>query len=329
VNEQHPGAVVVLGETLIDLLPGEGGGVRELPGGSPANVAVALGRLGRAPVLATTLADDAHGAAAARWLEGSGVRLLARAPATGRTSTAAVRFAADGSAAYDFDLVWDLPAETALRAVGGAPAVVHTGSVATVIDPGAEAVEEAVRAAGGRALVTFDPNARPALTPDREAVLPRVERLIAGSDVVKVSEEDLAWYRPGADPVAVAREWAEMGPVLVVVTRGERGSVLVRGGEALEVPGVRVAVADTIGAGDTYMGALIDALLGLGAHGPGAREALAGLGLEQLRLAASWAAHAAAVTVSRPGADPPTRAELDGVPGPGRAPRPVSGADGA
>lgn len=329
MNRPNPGPVVVIGETLIDLLPGTGGGVRELPGGSPANVAVALGRLGRTPVLATTLADDARGAAAAHWLEASGVRLVAQPPATGRTSTAAVRFAADGSAAYDFDLTWDLAAATVARASGDGPAVVHTGSIATVLDPGADAVEEAVRAASGRALVTFDPNARPAITPDLAAVLPRVERLIAASDVVKVSEEDLAWYRPGADPVAVAREWAAAGPALVVVTRGEHGSVLVRGRDVLEEPGVRVAVADTIGAGDTYMGALIDALLGLGAHGPAARAALEGLERERLRLAASWAAHAAAVTVARPGADPPTRAELDGVPDPGGARGPAPAPDGA
>ncbi|WP_026923709.1 carbohydrate kinase family protein [Glycomyces arizonensis] len=302
--------VLLIGETLIDLLPNSEGGVRELPGGSPANVAVALGRLGRAPVLATTLADDERGDAAAHWLEASGVRLAVRPPATGRTSTAAVRFAADGSASYDFDLTWDLTAETLARASADGPAVVHTGSIATVLEPGADAVEEAVRAARGRALVTFDPNARPAITPDLASVLPRVERLIAAGDVVKVSEEDLDWYRPGADPVAVAREWAATGPVLVVVTRGEHGSVLVRGGDLVDVPGVPVTVADTIGAGDTYMGALIDALLTLGAHGPAARDTLAALSIEELRRAASWAAKAAAITVSRPGADPPTRAEL-------------------
>ncbi len=310
----HIGATVVIGETLIDVVPDENG-VRELPGGSPANVAVALGRLGREPVLVTTLGDDERGTAARRWLEASEVTVLAQPSPTGRTSTAAVLLAEDGSASYDFDLTWDLSAATLDRAIAlGDLAVVHAGSIATVLDPVAEAVEAALRAARGRALVTFDPNARPAITPDVTRVLPRVERLAAASDVVKMSEEDSAWYRPGGDPVALARSWAAAGAVLVVVTRGADGGVLVRGDDVIDVPGVPVPVADTIGAGDTFMGALIDALIGLGAHGPAAREVLAKLRIEELHRAASWAVSAAAVTVSRPGADPPTRAELGEVP---------------
>lgn len=307
------GPVAVIGETLIDIVPTAGGRARELPGGSPANVAVALGRLGRRPVLATTLADDEHGDAAGRWLADSGVAVVAQAPATGRTSTAAVRLGDDGSAGYDFDLTWDLTPET-IRRAADAPAVVHAGSIATVLEPGAAAVERALREARGDALVTFDPNARPAVTPDRDRVLPCVERLAATSDVVKVSEEDLAWYRPGTDPIEAARSWADSGPVLVVVTLGTEGSVLLHGGDLVRVPGVQVDVADTIGAGDTYMGALIDALIALGAHGPTARDTLRTLTAEQLRRAAEWATRAAAITVSRPGADPPTRAELDAAP---------------
>jgi fructokinase len=308
------GPLVVIGETLIDVVPADDGGARELPGGSPANVAVTLGRLGRGPVLVTSLADDERGAAAWDWLEASDVRVVAQPPATGRTSTAAVRLADDGSATYDFDLTWDLAPETVARAtVGTRAAVVHAGSIATVLEPGADAVEEALRGARGRALVTFDPNARPAITPDRAQVLPRVERIVGLSDVVKVSEEDLAWYHPGSDPVETARAWAVSGPVLVVVTRGGDGSVLVRGADVVTVPGVPVTVADTIGAGDTYMGALIDALVSLGVHGPEARSVLAVLSAAELRRAASWAASAAAITVSRPGADPPTHAELRAV----------------
>ncbi|MEO3780601.1 PfkB family carbohydrate kinase [Micromonospora sp. B11E3] len=313
------GSVVVIGETLIDVVPagrrdGADGGVRELPGGSPANVAVTLGRLGRGPVLVTTLADDARGTAAWDWLEASNVTVVAQPPATGRTSTAAVRLGADGSATYDFDLTWDLAPETVARATArGGIAVVHAGSIAAVLDPGAATVEDALREARGCALVTFDPNARPAITPDVAQVLPRVERLVELSDVAKASEEDLGWYHPGTDPIEVARTWAASGPVLVVVTRGADGSVLVRGDDVVTVPSVPVTVADTIGAGDTFMGALVDALLGLGAHGPAAREVLAALSLEELRRAASWAAGAAAITVSRPGADPPTPAELDAV----------------
>lgn len=307
------GAVVVVGEALVDVVPGsDGGEPRDLPGGSPANVAVTLGRLGRAPVLVTTLADDARGAAVRSWLEASDVRVVAEAPSTGRTSTAVVRLADDGSASYEFDLAWDLtPEALALATRTDGLAVLHAGSIATVLDPGADAVEAAMRSARGHALVTFDPNARPAITPDVDAVRARVERVVGLSDVVKVSEEDLGWYYPGVDPLDAARRWAASGPVLVVVTFGGDGSVLVRGEDTVRVPGRKVRVADTIGAGDTFMGALLDALLGLGVHGSAARDALGALDVDQLRSAAAWAASAAAITVSRPGADPPTRTELE------------------
>ncbi|WP_051815654.1 carbohydrate kinase family protein, partial [Glycomyces tenuis] len=285
------GTVTVIGEALVDILRTEDGS-RETPGGSSANVAVALGRLGREAVLATVLADDANGATVRRWLEESGVRVVAEPPSTGRTSTALVDLAEDGSAAYEFDLAWNLTAERIAEAADGDPAALHAGSIATVLAPGADAVETAMRAARGRSLVTFDPNARPAITPELGPALRRVERLIALSDVVKVSDEDLAWYHPGADPVEVARSWAGRGPLLVVVTLGAEGSVLVRGEAVIDVPGVPVAVADTIGAGDTFMGALIDALMGFGARGKEARGVLAALSLEQLRLAGAEAARA-------------------------------------
>jgi len=310
--EVPSGTVVVVGEALVDVVPGPAGGEpRDLPGGSPANVAVTLGRLGRTPVLVTSLADDARGRAVRAWLEASDVRVAADAPASGRTSAAVVRLARDGSASYEFDLAWDVTPGTLGRAAAADDlAVLHAGSIATVLAPGADVVEAAMRAARGRALVTFDPNARPAITPDVDGVRDRVERLVGLSDVVKVSEEDLGWYYPGVDPLDAARRWAEAGPVLVVVTFGGDGSVLVRGGDTVRVAGRTVVVADTIGAGDTFMGALLDALLGLGVHGSAAREVLAELTVDQLRSAAGWAAAAAAVTVSRPGADPPTRAEL-------------------
>ena len=311
--------VVVVGEALVDVVPGPDGRRRELPGGSPANVAVTLARLGRPTHLLTTLGRDARGDAVRRWLTAAGVTVHATEPRDGRTSVAEVVLQADRSAHYRFDLTWDLP-EEALAASGvgtaAAPAVLHVGSVATVLDPGAATVAAAVRAAHGRSLVTFDPNARPAVTPDVASARARVEDLRAWVDVVKVSAEDVDWYHPGSDPVDVASSWlsGERGPVLVVVTLGGDGSVLLRrspdGVDEVRVPAPRVEVADTIGAGDTFTGALIDALVAAGAHGAGARARLATLDLPALRRAGVWAAGAAAVTVSRPGADPPTRAEL-------------------
>ena len=301
--------ITVVGEALVDVVR-TGDGVAEHPGGSPANVAITLARLGRRPHLVTAFGDDERGRVLRSWLAADGVDVTAHPSA--RTSTADVTLDAGGSAQYEFDLAWDVTADELLAAAEGAD-VLHTGSIATVLEPGSAAVEAALRAARGRALVSFDPNARPAITPDVEAVRSDVERFVGLADLVKVSEEDLAWYNPGTDPVDAARRWATQGPALVVVTLGGDGSVLVRGDDVTTVPGRRVEVADTIGAGDTYMGALLDALVSAGVCGPTAHAALTDLPADRLAAAAAWATAAAALTVSRPGADPPTRAELDSL----------------
>ena len=232
--------------------------------------------------------------------------MLAQQPGSGRTSSAAVTLDESGAATYDFDLAWDL---------GEVPDedcdVFHVGSIATVLEPGADVVLEAVRRQHGRALVSLDPNARPVLTPDRAAAVARVEELVRLSDVVKVSDEDLTWLFPEHTPVETATRWATLGPGLVVVTHGGDGAIAVRpDGRTLEVPGVPVAVADTVGAGDTFSGVLIDTLLDLGVSGAGGGDALRALTDRDVLELVSTAAIGAAVTVSRPGADPPDRAEL-------------------
>ena len=298
--------VLVVGEALVDVVPDSDGQPQDFPGGSPANEAIALARLGRDVRLVTLLGDDERGAAVRAWLEASDVTVLAGPTGSGRTSTAAVTLDGSGAATYDFDLDWHLDS------VPEEPCdVLHVGSIATVLDPGAETVAEAFRAHRGRALLSLDPNARPAITPDRAGPVARVEELVALADVVKVSDEDLHWLHPDADPVATATRWADAGPGLVVVTRGGAGAVAVRaGGSVLEVPGVPVTVADTVGAGDTFSGVLIDALLGHGVAGAGAAEALRALTDRDLLDVVTTAAVGAAINVSRPGADPPTRAEL-------------------
>lgn len=297
---------LVVGEALVDVVPDRDGHPHDLPGGSPANVAITLGRLGRDVRLVTVLGDDPRGRLVRSWLEASGVSVLAQAPASGRTSSAAVTLDETGAATYDFDLAWDLadvPREDC--------DVFHVGSIATVLAPGADVVLEAVRSHHGRALISLDPNARPVLTPDRAAAAARVEEIVALAGVVKVSDEDLEWLFPDATPVATASRWATAGPGLVVVTRGGEGAVAVRpDGTTLEVPGVPVVVADTVGAGDTFSGVLIDTLLALGISGPGGADALRALSDRDVLDLVTTAAIGAAITVSRPGADPPHRAEL-------------------
>lgn len=299
--------VLVVGEALVDVVPDGDGTPRDLPGGSPANVAITLGRLGRDVRLVTLLGDDERGALVRSWLEASGVTVLARPTGSGRTSSAVVTLDDSGAASYAFDLDWDLPD------VPDDPCdVLHVGSIATVLEPGADAVLEAFRAHRGTALLSLDPNARPAITPDRAGPVARVEELVALADLVKVSDEDLGWLHPGIDPVETATRWATRGPGLVVVTRGGDGAVAVRpDGTTLAVPGVPVTVADTVGAGDTFSGVLLDALLGSGVGGPGAADAIRALSDRDVLEAVTTAGIGAAVNVSRPGADPPSRAELD------------------
>jgi fructokinase len=298
--------VLVVGEALIDVVPDAGGQPQDYPGGSPANVAITLGRLEREVRLVTLLGDDPRGTLIKEWLQASNVTVLAQPTGSGRTSTAAVTLDETGAASYVFDLDWDLTAVPDHECD-----VIHVGSIATVLDPGADTVLDAVRARRGSAVVSLDPNARPAITPDRTGPVARVEELVALADVVKVSDEDLLWLHPEHDPVHTATRWASQGPGLVVVTRGGEGAVAVRpGGATLEVPGVPVTVADTVGAGDTFSGVLIDALLQLGVHGPGGREVLRALSDRDVLVAVTTAAIGAAINVSRPGADPPSRAEL-------------------
>ena len=132
--------ILVVGEALVDVVPGPDGTTRDHPGGSPANVAITLGRLGRDVRLVTLLGDDPRGDAVRAWLEASGVTVLAGPTGSGRTSTAAVTLDESGAATYDFDLDWHL------QSVPDEPCdVLHVGSIATVLDPGAEAVAEAFR----------------------------------------------------------------------------------------------------------------------------------------------------------------------------------------
>ena len=302
----QPPRVLIVGETLVDILHRADGDMVEKPGGSCANVAIALGRLDRVPRLFTMLGDDKHGREARTWLEDSGVVVQAQ-PAP-QTSTATARLDASGAASYDFVLDWDLAVEETTDVDA-----LHIGSIASVLEPGASAVSRFVDRHRTQALVTYDPNIRPGVIDDEDAVRQRVLSFIERSDVVKASDEDIAWLHPGQTVEAVARRWATLGPALVVVTSGAEGSLAVTKRTVIRGDAVSVEVADTVGAGDTFMGALIDGLIAAGAAGHRARQVILSLDGAQLAALLHQCARAAAITVSRPGANPPTRRELEPV----------------
>lgn len=296
--------VLVVGEALVDIVHRADGSIDESPGGSPANVALALGRFVRRPRLLTSLGDDRRGQTVRDWLEASGVSLQGR-PAS-RTSTAVARLDARGAANYEFEIDWRVEAD----GIEAADAL-HFGSIAATLEPGATAVADLVDRHRGRALISYDPNIRPSLIDDQDSVRHRVLSLIERADVIKASDEDVAWLHPAVDVEDVAWRWSRSGPGLVVITLGSAGCLAVAHGFAVRVPAVIVDVVDTVGAGDTFMAAVIDGLLSEGAFGARAREVLESLDERRLTALLSRSAFAAAVTVSRPGADPPMRDELE------------------
>jgi fructokinase len=298
--------VLVVGEALVDIVHGARGVVTEHPGGSPANVAVALARLGRPTTLVTQYAEDRRGALIAEHLRREGVVVVRQEPHSGRTSTADARFGPPGVAAYEFDLEWSLrpwsPADPPLH--------VHSGSLAAIRSPGADGVLLTVDAVRDRATVSYDLNIRPGAMGPMEGVRHAVLALAERSDIVKASDEDLDHLHPGLDPFESARRLLAHGPAAVVVTRGAAGASVLTHAGRVDVASPRVAVADTIGAGDSFCAAVIDRLWELDLLGAAARPMLRSVGDDTWRAVLEHATRVAAVTVQRPGADPPYRHEL-------------------
>ncbi|WP_245687220.1 carbohydrate kinase family protein [Streptacidiphilus griseoplanus] len=298
---------LVIGECVADIVRSPGQPDAPHPGGSPANVAYGLARLGRSTTLLTQLGSDPAGTMIAEHLRSAGVELLLDARPGPATPKAVVTLDAQGRASYDFDVHWTL----APVSVPGAEAVrhVHLGSIGAVTEPGASAALAVAARLRGGATVSYDPNVRPALFGGHGEAVARVERCVALSDLVKASDEDLAWLYPGEPPRRVAARWLALGPGVVLVTHGGEGSAAyTRDGEVLAAA-VGTEVVDTVGAGDSFMSAVLDTLAGLGRLGAAART---GPGLDEATLTGVLrrAAAAAALTVSRPGANPPDRVEL-------------------
>ncbi len=306
-GDTEPRRALVVGEALIDVVVRPDGSRHEHPGGSPMNVAIGLGRLGRGVDLLTWIGRDAPGAMITDHLVASDVTLVPGSDEADRTSVALATISDDGSPAYQFDLAYQIPDQWA--SPPAAPIVVHTGSIATVVEPGAHDIPHLIAAHRASATITYDPNLRPSLMPPPEVSRPIVERLVALADVVKVSDEDLAWLTPD-DPLDVARAWLALGPVAVIVTLAGAGAVAVteHGQIAVEAPSVEVV--DTVGAGDSFMSGLIDGLWSANLLGADRRTDLSAAGTATWTTVLERCVRIAALTVSRPGADPPSAADL-------------------
>ncbi|MGW3951725.1 carbohydrate kinase family protein [Streptomyces sp. NPDC004752] len=299
--------IVVAGEALIDLVPQGAGALAELKptlGGGPYNTAVALGRLGSPTAFCSRTSYDAFGEALLDGLRGAGVDISGVQRGAEPTPLAVATIDGSGSAAYSFYV--EGTADRLFAAPATLPAgacALSFGTCSLVLEPGASAYEELMRTASGQGLFTaLDPNIRTVLIADPDAYRARFRNWLPSVTLLKLSEEDAEWL--GGSP----REWLAAGPSAVVVTRGGDGlTAFVRDGAEYSVPGEKVDVVDTIGAGDTVNAALLH---GLSAQDSLSADALAGLGADGWTRLLRFAARAAAITCSRAGAEPPYAAEL-------------------
>jgi fructokinase len=299
--------VWVCGEALIDLIPFEPGSEQRnaIPGGGPANTANALARLGIPTEFIGGLSDDQYGQRMRSEFIAGRVGLTFTPEHQLPTCLAIVSIDVDGGATYEFKIdgtatfafsTENLPDPKVIK-----PDAVYIGTLATIIEPGASILKDWVLKAKNYTPIIYDPNIRSSVISNRSRYQEVVKDWVALSNVVKASEEDLAWLHPETEPLDIAHMWVKQGVKLVVITKGENGIIGVTENQEIYIPGVKVEVIDTVGAGDTVGAVLVEAIVEFG---------LEKLTNELLSHTLHRAALAAAITCSRAGANPPTKAEL-------------------
>ncbi|UOT04174.1 carbohydrate kinase [Rhodococcus opacus] len=297
--------ILVVGESLVDIVVDAAGMRSEHVGGSPANLARGLSRLGNDVSLLTTFGEDARGRVIERDLRGAGLHVIQAGRPETQTSTATARLDQNGSAGYTFDISWELDTTEPPSCDH-----LHVGSIAVVQEPGASEVARLVSHRDRSTTVSYDVNIRPTLMSPRAEAIVRIDEMLTRSDIVKLSEEDLAWLRPGERYADAVRWLMSHGPSLVAVTHGAAGVIgYARDGSVL-VGGRRVNVVDTIGAGDAFMAGLLHALCDRKLLAGDAGHALRAISLDDLRHVLHIANTCASLAVMSPGAQPPTLDEL-------------------
>ena len=297
--------VWVAGEVLIDLIP-DGDNYTSVVGGGPANTAKALAKLGVKTYFIDGISKDQYGQMAKAELHLANV-LLEYAQFSGKpnctakvtlssSGSASYEFVIEGTATFDFSDLW-LPDPQTLK-----PSLLHIGTLATVIEPGASVLFKWAQSVAHVAPIVFDPNIRPAVLGDRDEYVKKVEKWVEISSAIKVSEEDLNWLYPGKVINEIVKNWIQVGVQLVVVTLGDKGITAYRKNEERSVDAVKVVVADTVGAGDTVGAVLVEAIV---------NNSLDKVTGEVLKSMLNRAVKAAAITVSRTGANPPRKEEID------------------
>lgn len=306
--------ILCCGEALIDMLPrtARTGEAAFAPyvGGAVFNTAIALGRLGAPASFFSGISSDLFGRMLSQALAASKVD-LAYVRFSDRPTTLAFVHLKDGQASYTFydeNTAGRMLTESDLPALDERVKALHFSCISLIPEPCGSTYEALMRREHGQRVTMLDPNIRAGFIADKPRHLARMRRMIAMADIVKLSDEDLAWFGESGGHDEIAARWLEAGPGAVVLTRGGKGAVGYTGRCRVEVPARPVEVADTVGAGDTFNAGLLAWL-----HDKGLldKQALACLAETDLRDALSFAIAAAAITVSRPGANPPWRHELD------------------
>ena len=298
----------VCGEVLIDLIPGVDGVRVGYVGGGPANTAKALARLGWDVQFIAGISTDVDGVAARKELLEDEVKLDLALTSDKPTCLAIVSLDSNGSASYEFKIAgtatFDFSLDWLPDPARYKPNVLHIGTLATVIAPGADVLYDWALRVAEFAPIVFDPNIRPAVLADRDLYEAAVEKWAAISSVIKVSDDDVAWLYPGQNYADVAVRWIHDGAALVVVTRGSQGIIGFTSEGSVQVEGAKITVADTVGAGDTVGAIIVEAMI---------EKGILALTGDVLRTTLHRAAVAAGITCSRKGAQPPYKHELKGV----------------
>lgn len=305
--------ILCCGEALIDMLPRETtrgeSAFAPYSGGAVFNTAIALGRLGAPVEFFTGLSSDLFGDMLRRTLAESHVGTR-YSPLSDRPTTLAFVKLTNGQAKYVFydeNTAGRMLSESDLPALGNDVSAMLFGAISLIPEPCGSAYEALMRREYATRVTMLDPNIRPNFIPDPAAHRARMMRMVAMADIVKLSDEDLGWFGETGDADEVARRWLGLGPKLILVTRGGDGATGYSATATVKVPARRVDVVDTVGAGDTFNAGVLAALH---AKGRLTKTAIARLDQDDIRAALDLGVRAAAVTVSRAGANPPWRGEI-------------------
>jgi fructokinase len=302
--------IVIGGEALVDLVDDDGSR-RPVAGGGPFNTAIAFGRLDVPVAFLGAISRDNYGQMLARQLVDAGVDTSLVRWSDAPTPRAVVHRQDDGKHEFTFDVRATSLVDLSPQQLPTLPSDawgVHVGTLALALDPPAAAYEALVDREAGRRQIILDPNVRPPIFGDVAGYRNRFERLARLADLVKLSDDDAAWIYPGTSIENVLELILGFGPRVVAVTRGENGAVAGSGNGFVDVPGIRVTVVDTVGAGDSFGAAFVAALVDDGAFGPRATRIA---DEPVLGRAVSYAVAASAITCTRTGAVAPSRDEIE------------------